>query len=113
MKKSRSRSSSQCITEEDFDQLQFRPTSFSTNYESSTHIFNQLRIIHPQFRPKSWSRVLEPSQNFLSTTTDLKMSEADGVDGGAIRKRGLTHLQLAEKPETPEAERHFGTRDLE
>ncbi|KAL2742576.1 neurotrimin-like isoform X2 [Vespula maculifrons] len=29
-------------------------------------IFNQLRIIHPQFRPKSRSSVLEPSQNFLS-----------------------------------------------
>ncbi|KAL2741270.1 neurotrimin-like isoform X2 [Vespula maculifrons] len=30
-------------------------------------IFNQLRIIHPQFRPKSRSSVLEPSQNFLSS----------------------------------------------
>ncbi|KAL2733583.1 neurotrimin-like isoform X2 [Vespula maculifrons] len=29
-------------------------------------IFNQLRIIHPQFRPKSRTSVLEPSQNFLS-----------------------------------------------
>ncbi|KAL2718888.1 hypothetical protein V1478_011308 [Vespula squamosa] len=43
----------------------------------------------------------------------LEMSEADGVDGGAFRKRGLTHLQWAEKPEAPEAERHLGTRDLE
>ncbi|KAL2713821.1 hypothetical protein V1478_016378 [Vespula squamosa] len=41
----------------------------------------------------------------------LEMSEADGVDGGAFRKRGLTHLQWAEKPEAPEAERHLGTRD--
>ncbi|KAL2738034.1 LOW QUALITY PROTEIN: hypothetical protein V1478_002120 [Vespula squamosa] len=146
-------------------------------------IFNQLRIIHPQFRPKSRSSVLEPSQNFLSIieysivvvrarskeeavcrrgphklwlkratirllrktltrvtagtrvgvsgaslspTEDfvlifeiskdrhdrscLEMSEADGVDGGAFRKRGLTHLQWAEKPEAPEAERHLGTR---
>ncbi|KAL2748900.1 neurotrimin-like isoform X2 [Vespula maculifrons] len=32
-------------------------------------IFNQLQIIHPQFRPKSRSSVLEPSQNFLSNTT--------------------------------------------
>ncbi|KAL2734790.1 LOW QUALITY PROTEIN: hypothetical protein V1478_003335, partial [Vespula squamosa] len=40
----------------------------------------------------------------------LEMSEADGVDGGAFRKRGLTHLQWAEKPEAPEAERHLGTR---
>ncbi|KAL2722504.1 hypothetical protein V1478_009367 [Vespula squamosa] len=38
------------------------------------------------------------------------MSEADGVDGGAFRQRGLTHLQWAEKPEAPEAERHLGTR---
>ncbi|KAL2718521.1 neurotrimin-like isoform X2 [Vespula squamosa] len=29
-------------------------------------IFNQLRIVHPQFRPKSRSSVLEPSQNILS-----------------------------------------------
>ncbi|KAL2738905.1 LOW QUALITY PROTEIN: hypothetical protein V1478_001471, partial [Vespula squamosa] len=40
----------------------------------------------------------------------LEMSEADGVDGGAFRKRGLTHLQWAEKPEAPEAERHLGSR---
>ncbi|KAL2751362.1 neurotrimin-like isoform X2 [Vespula maculifrons] len=33
----------------------------------STYLmFNQLQIIHPQFRPKSRSSVLEPSQNFLS-----------------------------------------------
>ncbi|KAL2726579.1 neurotrimin-like isoform X2 [Vespula squamosa] len=32
-------------------------------------IFNHLRIIHPQFRPKSRTSVLEPSQNFLSNTT--------------------------------------------
>ncbi|KAL2724039.1 hypothetical protein V1478_008552 [Vespula squamosa] len=126
-------------------------------------IFNQLRIIHPQFRPKSRSSVLEPSQNFLSSNylkltivieysivvvrarskekavcrrgphklwlkratirllsyfrrhdrSCLEMSEADGVDGGAFRKRGLIHLQWAEKPEAPEAERHLGTRDLE
>ncbi|KAL2718365.1 LOW QUALITY PROTEIN: hypothetical protein V1478_012241 [Vespula squamosa] len=156
-------------------------------------IFNQLRIIHPQFRPKSRTSVLEPPQNILSNafsyleltiaieysivvvrarskeeaicrrgphklwlkratirllrktltrvtagtrvgvsgaslspTEDcvlifeisrdrhdrscLEMSEADGVDGGAFRQRGLTHLQWAEKPEAPEAERHLGTR---
>ncbi|KAL2718517.1 hypothetical protein V1478_012393 [Vespula squamosa] len=179
-------------------------------------IFNQLRIVHPQFRPKSRSSVLEPSQNILSILTIvieysivvvrarskeeavcrrgphklwlkratirllsyfrrfnrnlresllgmspffrtrmigktltrvtagtrvgvsgaslsptedsvlifeiskyrhdrscLEMSEADGVDGGAFRKRGLTHLQWAEKPEAPEAERHLGTRIVE
>ncbi|KAL2724615.1 neurotrimin-like isoform X2 [Vespula maculifrons] len=38
-----------------------QPTSMSTYL-----IFNQLQIIHPQFRPKSRSSVLEPSQNFLS-----------------------------------------------
>nr|KAF7402018.1 hypothetical protein H0235_015354 [Vespula pensylvanica] len=36
------------------------------------------------------------------------MSEADGVESGAICKRGFTHLQFAEKPEAPEAERHLG-----
>ncbi|KAF7415114.1 hypothetical protein HZH68_003603 [Vespula germanica] len=131
-------------------------------------IFNQLRIIHPQFRPKSRSSVLEPSQNFLSNTTGrvsrclklkfsekpetpeaerhlereckvesplargspnaatskwwhlgrhdrscLEISEADGVDSGAICKRGFTHLQFAEKPEAPEAERHLGSWILE
>ncbi|KAL2718371.1 LOW QUALITY PROTEIN: hypothetical protein V1478_012247 [Vespula squamosa] len=40
----------------------------------------------------------------------LEMSEADGVDGGAFRQRGLTHLQWAEKPEAPDAERHLVTR---
>ncbi|KAL2730347.1 hypothetical protein V1477_016158 [Vespula maculifrons] len=35
------------------------------------------------------------------------MSEADGVDSGAICKRGFIHLQFAEKPEAPEAERHL------
>ncbi|KAL2723084.1 hypothetical protein V1477_019675 [Vespula maculifrons] len=43
----------------------------------------------------------------------LEMSEADGVDGGAFCKRGFIHLQFAEKPEAPEAERHLGSRILE
>ncbi|KAL2749479.1 LOW QUALITY PROTEIN: hypothetical protein V1477_002419 [Vespula maculifrons] len=41
------------------------------------------------------------------------MFEADGVDGGAICKRGFIHLQFAEKSEAPEAERHLGSRILE
>nr|KAF7429503.1 hypothetical protein H0235_005901 [Vespula pensylvanica] len=41
------------------------------------------------------------------------MFEADGVDSGAICKRGFTHLQFAEKPETPEAEKHLGSWILE
>ncbi|KAL2733166.1 hypothetical protein V1477_014134 [Vespula maculifrons] len=40
----------------------------------------------------------------------LEMSEADGVDSGAICKRGFIHLQFAEKPEAPEAERHLERR---
>ncbi|KAL2738420.1 uncharacterized protein V1477_011779 [Vespula maculifrons] len=43
----------------------------------------------------------------------LDMSEADGVDSGAICKRGFIHLQFAAKPEAPEAERHLGSRILE
>ncbi|KAL2724619.1 hypothetical protein V1477_018480 [Vespula maculifrons] len=43
----------------------------------------------------------------------LEMSEADGVDGGAICKRGFIHLQFAEKLEAPEAERHLGSWILE
>ncbi|KAL2721155.1 hypothetical protein V1477_019975 [Vespula maculifrons] len=39
------------------------------------------------------------------------MSEADGVDSGAICKRGFIHLQFAEKPEAPEAERHLDRHD--
>ncbi|KAL2713141.1 neurotrimin-like isoform X2 [Vespula squamosa] len=46
-----------------------RPTSMSTNL-----IFNQLRIIHPQFRPKSRTSVLEPSQNFLSDSIKIIIS---------------------------------------
>ncbi|KAL2743444.1 hypothetical protein V1477_008933 [Vespula maculifrons] len=120
-------------------------------------IFNQLQIIHPQFRPKSRSSVLEPSQNFLSSNyrmcsivvvrarskeeamcrrgphklwlkratikllsyfrkhdrSCLEMFEADGVDSGAICKRGFIHLQFAEKPEAPEAEKHLGSWILE
>ncbi|KAF7402235.1 hypothetical protein HZH66_004502 [Vespula vulgaris] len=37
------------------------------------------------------------------------MFEADGVDGGAMCKRGFTHVQFAEKPEALEAERHLGS----
>ncbi|KAL2751254.1 hypothetical protein V1477_000412 [Vespula maculifrons] len=101
----------------------------------STYLmFNQLQIVHPQFQPKSRSSVLEPSQNFLNgheakkrlcaeeaptncgsrgQLLDYRMSEADGVDGGAICKRGFIHLQFAEKPEAPEAERHLGSWILE
>ncbi|KAL2728389.1 hypothetical protein V1477_017665 [Vespula maculifrons] len=43
----------------------------------------------------------------------LEMSEADGVDSGAICKRGFIHLQFAEKPEAPEAEKHLGSWILE
>ncbi|KAL2721158.1 hypothetical protein V1477_019978 [Vespula maculifrons] len=43
----------------------------------------------------------------------LEMFEADGVDGGAICKRGFIHLQFAEKHEAPEAERHLGSWILE
>ncbi|KAL2734916.1 hypothetical protein V1477_013634 [Vespula maculifrons] len=43
----------------------------------------------------------------------LEISEADGVDGGAICKRGFIHLQFAEKSEAPEAERHLGSWILE
>ncbi|KAL2717633.1 protein artichoke [Vespula squamosa] len=46
----------------------FQPTSNHPPTISTYLIFNQLHIIHPQFRPKSWSSVLEPSQNFLSKT---------------------------------------------
>ncbi|KAL2744473.1 hypothetical protein V1477_007015 [Vespula maculifrons] len=171
-----------------------RPTSMSTYL-----MFNQLQIVHPQFRPKSRSSVLEPSQNFLSVVVRarskeeamcrrgphklwlkratirllsyfrkfyrtlrkwlllgdrwtyhrgiftrkkgmspcfrtrmigktltrvtagtrlhdrscLEMFEADGVDSGAICKRGFIHLQFAEKPEAPEAEKHLGSRILD
>ncbi|KAF7401051.1 hypothetical protein HZH68_006871 [Vespula germanica] len=40
----------------------------------------------------------------------LEISEADGVDSGAFCNWGFTHLQFAEKPEAPEAERHLGSR---
>ncbi|KAL2715277.1 LOW QUALITY PROTEIN: hypothetical protein V1478_014975 [Vespula squamosa] len=62
------------------------------------------------------SEILALYENLMGSKHDrscLEMSEADGVDGGAFRKRGLTHLQWAEKPEAPEAERHLGTRIVE
>ncbi|KAL2729867.1 protein artichoke [Vespula maculifrons] len=70
-----------------------QPTSMSTYL-----IFNQLRIIHPQFRPKSRSSVLEPSQNFLSSKLIFKSlrslnhvederSESTRVIGFVVRAR--------------------------
>ncbi|KAL2718370.1 LOW QUALITY PROTEIN: hypothetical protein V1478_012246 [Vespula squamosa] len=62
------------------------------------------------------SEILPLDENLMGRKHDrscLEMSEADGVDGGAFRQRGLTHLQWAEKPEAPEAERHLGTRIVE
>ncbi|KAL2714686.1 neurotrimin-like isoform X2 [Vespula squamosa] len=61
----------------DVDLPHFQPTSFSTNYKSSTLIFNQLQIIHPQFRPKSRTSVLEPSQNFLSNQDRVFLLKRD------------------------------------
>ncbi|KAL2747042.1 LOW QUALITY PROTEIN: hypothetical protein V1477_005412 [Vespula maculifrons] len=50
---------------------------------------------------------------YIHDRSCLEMSEADGVDSGAICKRGFIHLQFAEKPEAPEAERHLGSWILE
>ncbi|KAL2734980.1 hypothetical protein V1477_013506 [Vespula maculifrons] len=37
----------------------------------------------------------------------LEISEADGVDGGVLRKQGLVRLQFFDRPVSPEAERHL------
>ncbi|KAL2748112.1 hypothetical protein V1477_003661 [Vespula maculifrons] len=50
---------------------------------------------------------------YIHDRSCLEMSEADGVDGGAICKRGFIHLQFAEKLEAPEAESHLGSWILE
>ncbi|KAL2745948.1 protein artichoke, partial [Vespula maculifrons] len=60
-----------------------QPTSMSTYL-----IFNQLQIIHPQFRPKSRSSVLEPSQNFLNIVVRARSKEE------AICRRGPHKLWL-------------------
>ncbi|KAL2734918.1 hypothetical protein V1477_013636 [Vespula maculifrons] len=52
-------------------------------------------------------------RKFSHDRSCLEISEADGVDGGAICKRGFIHLQFAEKSEAPEAERHLGSWILE
>ncbi|KAL2730470.1 hypothetical protein V1477_016281 [Vespula maculifrons] len=161
-----------CITEEDLDQLRCRPTSFSTNYKSSTLNFDLNRgpvfwsrrrtskvlLGHEakkrlcaeeaptncgsrgqllDYRNMAIVRTIENTLNksvhgnetrtlkyfkhilegyltgFQHDRSCLEMSEADGVDGGAICKRGFIHLQFAEKPEAPEAERHLGSWILE
>ncbi|KAL2745065.1 neurotrimin-like isoform X2 [Vespula maculifrons] len=51
-------------------------------------IFNQLQIVHPQFRPKSRSSVLEPSQNFLSVVVRARSKEE------AMCRRGPHNLWL-------------------
>ncbi|KAL2729543.1 neurotrimin-like isoform X2 [Vespula squamosa] len=38
-------------------------------------IFNHLRIIHPQFRSKSRTSILEPSQNFLNNQNRIFLSK--------------------------------------
>ncbi|KAL2742045.1 hypothetical protein V1477_009674 [Vespula maculifrons] len=156
----------QCITEEDLDQRRCRPTSFSTNYNSSTLNFDlnrgpvfwsrrrtskvgtkQRRGYMPKWPPQIvaqegnyhtielFSKVPQNSSKMVLShililpfchsecsyikskyrhdRSCLDMSEADGVDGGAICKRGFIHLQFAEKLEAPEAERHLGSRILE
>ncbi|KAL2742176.1 hypothetical protein V1477_009805 [Vespula maculifrons] len=66
-------------------------------------------------RLKSMSKLYQKSviKIYTHDRSCLDMSEADGVDGGAICKRGFIHLQFAEKLEAPEAERHLGSRILE
>ncbi|KAL2750141.1 hypothetical protein V1477_001637 [Vespula maculifrons] len=62
---------------------------------------------------KSMFKLYLKSITKLHDRSCLEMSEADGVDSGAICKRGFIHLQFAEKPEAPEAERHLGSWILE
>ncbi|KAL2742302.1 hypothetical protein V1477_009931 [Vespula maculifrons] len=66
-------------------------------------------------RLKSMSKLYQISviKIYTHDRSCLDMSEADGVDGGAICKRGFIHLQFAAKLEAPEAERHLGSRILE
>ncbi|KAL2747381.1 hypothetical protein V1477_004073 [Vespula maculifrons] len=152
----------QCITEEDLDQRRCRPTSFSTNYKSSTLNFDLNRgpvfwsrrrtskVVRHEAKKRLYAEEAptycgsrgqllgykvrssrdqssrDRSSRDRSSLGDrgtnhrgiftrkhdrscLEMSEADGVDGGAICKRGFTHLQFAEKSEAPEAERHLGS----
>ncbi|KAL2713375.1 hypothetical protein V1478_017073 [Vespula squamosa] len=65
----------QCITEEDLYQLRCRPSL----------IFNQLRIIQPQFRPKSWTSVLESSQNILSNQDRVFLFKQNCKESGYSR----------------------------
>ncbi|KAL2728645.1 neurotrimin-like isoform X2 [Vespula squamosa] len=67
----------------------------------STYLmFNQLRIIHPQFRPKSRTSVLEPSQNFLSIVRARSKEEAICRRGPHISwlKRATIRLLSLAKP---------------
>ncbi|KAL2746781.1 hypothetical protein V1477_005151 [Vespula maculifrons] len=66
-----------------------------------------------QVLPGEWLQISIYISTDKHDRSCLDMSEADGVDSGAICKRGFIHLQFAEKPEAPEAERHLGSRILE
>ncbi|KAL2735193.1 neurotrimin-like isoform X2 [Vespula squamosa] len=55
----------------------FQPTTNHPPSISTYLIFNQLHIIHPQFRPKSRTSVLEPSQNFLSNQNRVFLLKRD------------------------------------
>ncbi|KAL2741269.1 hypothetical protein V1477_010330 [Vespula maculifrons] len=62
---------------------------------------------------KTLARVTAGTRRNRHDRSCLEMFEADGVDSGAICKRGFIHLQFAEKPEAPEAEMHLGSCMLE
>ncbi|KAL2744717.1 hypothetical protein V1477_007259 [Vespula maculifrons] len=83
-----------------------RTESFPVN----TYFFSVSVSVRSSLDLSSWDLYTEQKGHDRSC---LEMFEADGVDSGAICKRGFIHLQFAEKPEAPEAERHLGSWILE
>ncbi|KAL2751361.1 hypothetical protein V1477_000519 [Vespula maculifrons] len=81
--------------------------------EAERHLERECRVESPLARGSSDAATSTRWDLGRHDRSCLEMSEADGVDSGAICKRGFIHLQFAEKPEAPEAERHLGSWILE
>ncbi|KAL2712230.1 neurotrimin-like isoform X2 [Vespula squamosa] len=60
-------------------------------------IFNQLHIVHPQFRPKPRTSVLEPPQNFLSSEYKILSPSSAQSCRGRKKSLAIESLFLKEK----------------
>ncbi|KAL2748542.1 LOW QUALITY PROTEIN: hypothetical protein V1477_003185 [Vespula maculifrons] len=81
---------SQCITEEDLDQLRCQPTSFSTNYKSSTLNFDLSRgpfkcsIVVVRVRSKEEAMCRRGPHNLWLKRATIRLLKINNIHSGAI-----------------------------